>query len=399
MAGPGDATSVLRSIAGSRIDDGIAHVAYARQVFEMCIDRGIPAFSYCINPRRDDFSFECVRSVNCGDPLAGKRWLSYHWGNVQFARQIEKLAAEFGATILITATEPYPFLLEGLARKGVHVIPALNALMLPAFGTPSVAVRVATRMSRRFLQSVCPAILSHPGVGVRQVHELADSRPRPVVEFLPLYDHRVFAGSEPPSASAKEFRVITVGRCEEFKGAFDLVEIAKRALRISGRPLRFDWCGAGAALEEARRRVIAEGLSASVTFHGWTEMAELQQLWSQSHLCVVPTTSRFVEGFNQVVVESVISGRPVVTSAVCPSLDFVRPCAVEVEVDSIDGYVDAIVSLANSSSRYDDLRSSCARLTPQFFDPRKSFRAAIEHIIDDLHELGHVRPLAHPPGA
>ncbi len=397
LAGPGDATSVLRAMAEGREDDGIAHVAYSRQVFEACRDMDVPMLAMCVNPRRDDFSFGDLRSMNVADPLANKSRLGYHLANITFARYVGALARQFSANVVITATEPYPFLLEPLAFRGVHVIPALHALMWSAFRKRNFPRWLMTRLSRHFYARTCPAILSHPGLAVQQVHELTQGKPRPIVEFLPLFPRDMFANSARPDPAADEFRVLTVGRCEEFKGAFDLIEIAKRVRALGGSRMRFDWCGTGGAIEEGRRRVQAEGLADSFAFHGWTSMEDLASLWGRSHICVVPTTSSFVEGFNQVVIEAALAGRPVITSAVCPSLDFVRACSIEVTVDDIDGYVRALVSLADDRSRYAALQSRCAEVVRPFFDKSNSFGAAVRHVLEELRTRGEVRPVSHPP--
>ena len=397
LAGPGDATSVLRAMAEGRENDGIAHVAYSRQVFDACRDLGVPMLTMCVNPRRDDFSFGNLRSMNEADPLASTAGLGYHLAHISYARRVGQLVREFGANVVITATEPYPFLLETLAMRGVHVIPALHALMWSAFEKRSFPRWVVTQLSRHFFARSAPAILSHPGLAVQQVKDLTGGRHRPIVEFLPLFPREMFADAAKPDPSADEFRIMTVGRCEEFKGAFDLIEIAKRAQKLTKTRLRFDWCGTGDAIEEGRRRVQAEDLGDHFTFHGWTSIEDLAALWGRSHLCVVPTTSRFVEGFNQVVIEAALAGRPVITSAVCPSLEFVRACSIEVKVDDVDGYVNALESLVNDRSRYLALQSRCAAVVKPFFEESKSFGAAVRHILEDLRTRGEVRPVSHPP--
>lgn len=397
MAGPGDATAALRAIADGRTDDGIAHVAYSRQVFEVCAELGVPVLAYCTNPRVDDFTHGVCRSINAGDPLANQQRLRYHLAHVPYARLISRLAREFQAQVVITATEPYLFLLEPLAWRGVHVIPAFNALLRPAFGRPSLTNRLVTRLSRHFLARSCAAILSHPGAGVRQAFEFTGGRPRPVIEFLPLYLKEMFGGIPRPDSAAEVFRVLTVGRCESFKGAFDLIEIAKRCRDLGKSTMAFDWCGTGGALEEARRRVKEAGLDEQVRFHGWTSMEDLSALWGRSHVCVVPTTTRFVEGFNQVVIEAAIAGRPVITSAVCPALEFVRPCSIEVPPDDVDAYVQALVSLADDRTRYSELQSRCQAAAEPFFDESRSFGAAVRHVLQEIGTSGAVRSRASDP--
>ena len=41
--------------------------------------------------------------------------------------------------------------------------------------------------------------------------------------------------------------------------------------------------------------------------------------------------------------EAILAGRPVITSPVCPALDYVRDAAVEVSPDNIEQYCEAIL--------------------------------------------------------
>jgi glycosyltransferase involved in cell wall biosynthesis len=190
---------------------------------------------------------------------------------------------------------------------------------------------------------------------------------------------------------------MTVGRVEPDKGIFALLEAARISKEKLGRRVRFDVCGTGSALEEARRRVVGMGLQETMTLHGWTSMEDMARLWGESHVAVVPTTSDFVEGFNQVVIEAVLAGRPVITSRVCPALEYVRPCAIEVDVDDVEGYAHAIVDLANNREKYGKLQNSTRDVVKQFLDPGKSFGAAVEHVLRGIAVGQEVSPVSHPP--
>jgi hypothetical protein len=177
LSGPGDATSVLQNMAQGEAADGIAHVAYSRQMFEVCRQLGAHLISWSTHRRSDDFSFGRLRAINRPDPLAGRSGLGFHWANVEFARQVRVMAAEFGANMVIAAPTPYPFLLTPLAASGVRRVPALHAILWPEFTRASLARRVAARLSGGFFTRTCQAILSHPGGAVRRVHQLTHGMP------------------------------------------------------------------------------------------------------------------------------------------------------------------------------------------------------------------------------
>jgi glycosyltransferase involved in cell wall biosynthesis len=64
-------------------------------------------------------------------------------------------------------------------------------------------------------------------------------------------------------------------------------------------------------------------------------MKEFREMFGRCHVVLVPTRSSYSEGFNAVVAEAILSGRPVITSKLCPAIELVRDAVVEVP-----GYVD-----------------------------------------------------------
>ena len=106
---------------------------------------------------------------------------------------------------------------------------------------------------------------------------------------------------------------------------------------------RFDICGDGGELDALRRLVEDSSLQTVVTCHGYLDSPRLSAVLASSHAVIVPTTSRFEEGFNMVCAEAILAGRPVITSAVCPALAYIREAAIEVQPDNIDEYYQAIL--------------------------------------------------------
>jgi glycosyltransferase involved in cell wall biosynthesis len=187
-------------------------------------------------------------------------------------------------------------------------------------------------------------------------------------------------------------RFMFVGRVEADKGVFTLLEIAGR-LRVQGRhDIAFEICGAGAALDELTARTRAQNLESQFVINGWCDRDRLREIYARSYAVVVPTTVSFVEGFNQVVVEALLSGRPVITSSVCPAVDYVAPAILQVPPDDAAGYERAIVQLADDAASYERLRSACARVCRKFLDETTSFRSALRHTLGALADGRPVTP-------
>jgi glycogen synthase len=400
LAGPGDAPNVLRRrAAGDRFDE-VAHQPYSAQLFDACEEVGAQVLSVSWHARDDDFRHGNIRALNRSHHLNGKSGLRYHAANARFAFDVARDVWREGADVLLTSTEPHPFLLEPLIARGLKVVTAIHATLLPVFQQPGRGTKLALQLGRHFYEKSCFAILSHPGPCTTQIVELTHGKHRPIVEFLPLYQADFFSGVTPPPKRepGQKFRIIQVGRLEANKGVFDLIEVARRAKRDGRTDLHFDVCGTGGALEDARRKVKELALEDTFILHGWTEMARLRQLWSESHAAVVATTTGFVEGFNQVIVEALLVGRPIVTSRVCPSLEFARESALEAPPNDPGAYYQQLVRLADDRALYDRLQANCAEQASVFLDPSKSFHAGLTKILGAIMDGREIESVWHPPG-
>jgi glycogen synthase len=113
---------------------------------------------------------------------------------------------------------------------------------------------------------------------------------------------------------------------------------------------------------------------------------KMRRMFSRSHAIIVPTRTEFAEGFNKVVAESILAGRPVVTSAVCPALPYVRDAVVEVPPDDIMGYSNALLKLCDDRQFYEQKRQSCLGLQEQFYDQSKGWGGTLKSILVSTQE-------------
>jgi glycosyltransferase involved in cell wall biosynthesis len=105
-------------------------------------------------------------------------------------------------------------------------------------------------------------------------------------------------------------------------------------------------------------------------------------MYEKCHVVIVPTTSEFVEGFNKVVAEGILAGRPVITSSICPALEYVREGVVEVPPDNAEAYAEAIVRLKEDASLYEAKRMGCAVARSQFYDISRSWMSAVKKVLN-----------------
>jgi len=178
--------------------------------------------------------------------------------------------------------------------------------------------------------------------------------------------------------------VFFAGRIERNKGVFNLLEIARRFAREGRSDIEFDLCGDGSALAELRKEAQEAGLQSRFRCHGHQDKPRMREMYSQTHVVIVPTTTDFIEGFNKVVAEGILAGKPVITSSVCPALEYVADGIVEVPPNDTQAYGTAIIRLHEDRSLYESKRRGCTALQEQFYDPDRGWAAALKRMLGRL---------------
>jgi phosphatidyl-myo-inositol dimannoside synthase len=151
-------------------------------------------------------------------------------------------------------------------------------------------------------------------------------------------------------------RLLYAGRLDRAKGANRTIDIVA-ALCRRGRPVHLDVAGDGAQMGAMRAAVDAAGLSDHVTFHGWLSRDELEPLYAEAHLLLLPTDS---EGFPKVLSEAMAFGVVPLAGAVSSipqALDeigsgqVVEPSDTEGFADAVEAYLDDPAAWETASRR------------------------------------------------
>jgi glycosyltransferase involved in cell wall biosynthesis len=278
------------------------------------------------------------------------------------------------------------FVLSLLSWLGVQVIPSIHCGLWRKYVAPSKVQRLFLNLSRPFLSRDCAAVLTVSDEIAAQVTQLTGNKNRLVRRFTPIYRREEFAEITPPSERRSPFRVLYVGRIEQNKGVVDLLEMAKHLAAQGRSDITFDLCGDGSMLQSLRRDAKLAGVEARFICHGHCNKQKMRRMFNRSHAVIVPTKTGFAEGFNKVVAEGILSGRPVITSAVCPALSYVREGVVEVPPDDIMGYSNALLKLCDDRQFYEQKRQSCLGLQEQFYDHSKGWSAALKSLLVCIQE-------------
>jgi len=381
-SGPGDNIGTYRLWLRGEDDPSVPDVAYSRQFFDVCREHRAEAWVISSNPQVATFEEGGIRVEHRPIPWNDRSGLAWHAGRARYSRSLLRSALDFRADVAVFSGHgTHWFLVSAFARRGIKVVACLHNSLWPAFRKPGRVNRLLLRWGRPLFADGCVSVLSHPGTCQDQVVELTEGRHRPVVPFVPFYRPTRFDGIASRKEPLPPFRVLFVGRIEEDKGVFDLLEIARKLGRDRRTDIEFDLCGTGSALEPLRAAVAEAGVGERFRLHGFMQGEALREQFARCHVVVVPTQSGLSEGFNAVICEAVLSGRPVVTSRICPALGLVAEAAIEVEPDDLDGYRTAFERLCGDPALYAAKRDACGRVSAQFLDPNNSWGAGLSRIL------------------
>ena len=389
-AGPGDVISTYRYWVKGEDDPSQLSMTYSGMFYELCQQGGHRAYVISSNTRDDAINDGAFRIVNRSTPFAQGPGPLFYVGQEWAALRLIVSALWFKADVAVVACGTASWIsLRLMPLLGIPVVPSLHCMIWPPYREQTRLQRLVRRCRSPFFRKSATRVLSASEEITTQLKTLTRNTARPVTQFLPSYRRQHFDALNAPSGNHQDhFRVLFAGRIETNKGVFDLLEIAKRFDRSGDRAIEFDLCGAGSAMEQLKAAAASAGVADRFRCHGHCERATMRKFFENAHVVVVPTTGDFVEGFNQVVAEAVLAGRPVITSNVCPALNYVREATVQVAVDDVQGYGDAILKLQRDETFYEIKRSGCASAQEQFYDTNQSWMTAVQRTLEslDLHK-------------
>jgi glycosyltransferase involved in cell wall biosynthesis len=392
-AGPGDVLGTYNYWVTGQDDPSQVSITYSSQFYDVCRDLNAEAYVISSSTERKllyDRQFTIkYRPI----PLLSSSALFYHLGQLWYGLRLIASAIRFRANVAVVVDgTTHWFILSILSWLGVQVIPSIHCGLWRKYVSPSKVQMGLLKLSRHLFTRGCTSVLAVSEEISEQIAQLTDHQNQPVRTFTPLYRRDEFSELFPPSTQRSPFRVLFVGRIERSKGVFDLLEIAKDLAAKGRHDITFDLCGTGSEIVTLRAAVRQAGLESRFVCHGHCNKSKMRYMFNRSHTLIVPTRTEFAEGFNKVVAEGVLSGRPVVTSDVCPALPYVRDAVVEVPPNDIAGYSNALVKLCDDYPFYEQKRQNCKALQKQFYDPSNGWGAALKSVLLSIQESQELKP-------
>ncbi len=382
-AGPGDVLGTYRHWKTGREDPSQVSMTYSGQFYDLIKELDAKACVIACNPnkgRQVDGPF-IIKHRPIPWHHSGSA-IKYHLGQLWSALRLIWSAITYRAdAVVIVCGTCHWFPLRILRLFRIKVIPTMHCVLWKKGSSLHGLQRLIGKFNRKFFGKSVAGIMSASKDITDQLEELTSHHLKPVHQFLPSYRPEEFKDIGEPSKVRNPFRVFFAGRIERNKGVFDLLEICKRYTAAGRKDIEFDICGAGGALAELKAATEAAGLTDRFRCHGHCNKPTMREMFSRCHVVVVPTTTDFIEGFNQVVAEGVLAGRPVITSSVCPALEYVRDAVVEVPPDDVDAYQAAILKLCDDLNFYQQKTTACHAAQAQFYDLNQSWGATLKNVL------------------
>ena len=403
-AGPGDVIGTYRHWKNGDDDPTQVAITYSGQFYDLLRDIGAQARVVSSHPRREKLRDERVWLEHRPVPFPEAIGPLYHLGQLWSGLRLVASAVRYRADVVVTMGGGAWYTFGLLPLFGIKVIVALHGHLREVARQPRGFSRFLWRLNRRFFRRSVSAVLFVSDSVAEQLRQITGPLDVPVVRFTPTYRRERFEGAADVRPGPGPFRVFYAGRMEENKGVFQLLDIAKGYAAAGRTDVEFDLAGSGTAVEPLQRQAEAAGIAARFRCLGHVDKPGMRRLFEQAHVVVAPTTTGSVEGLNKVVVESVLAGRPVVTSRVCPALEYVRDAVVEVPPDEAKGYGEAILRLADDQALYQEKVRGCSNATGQFYDIEQSWYATMRRVLEQVGlvpsgaEASETRPGAGAPG-
>lgn len=317
-------------------------------------------------------------------PMPSSSGLRFHIDMVVWnLRQLWSMLHFRPNILVLTGAQDFWWLYWPLRLTGTTIIPSFHCVQWPIFQPVSGRKRFYAALNAFSVLRSSPAIVVTSKAIRHQVEKMLRRSEVPILQHLPTYDPAQFQALVDNRPVAEwPFSVLFVGRIEENKGVFDLLEIAARLKRERQGQFHFHFCGVGSSLDALVERTRREGLTDVVFIHGFCDPPALSAVIARCHCYVVPTRSDFEAGYEMTCAEAVLAYRPVITSAVAPAIDDVRDAAIEVQPDDREAYCRAIVELADDRELYASKVAACRPIAQRYFDRANSWLSAMTKAVD-----------------
>lgn len=382
--GPGDSVRSFSQWLDGNSKGGETAKNYTALTLDYVVAEGVHAWLISSNERVADIQHGAIRVENRPKPPARAGGLGYHWQQWRYFVSLARSARRFRAThVVVDSGTTHWFFLAILALQGMRVYVSFHNTYYPIGHWRSSTIRdVIRRLDGWFFR-----YLSSGALGVsqecRSQYAEVGGRADDCLLYNAVFDPADFARFSPKALSDRERCIAYVGRIEEDKGIFDLAEACRR-LVVRHPNLRFqvECCGHGHAMNSLQALIDATPeLHGCFHLRGQLDRDSLLQVYERADAVVVPTTSRFSEGFPKVCAEALLSRRPLVISTAVPTVAGLDQAACTYRCDDPASLSEQLEALLTQPELHAAKAAACARISQDFLNPERGLTQAFKRLI------------------
>jgi glycogen synthase len=384
LAGCGDILTTHQHWNSGKEDQNDLRPAYSSQFFEFCRQGNHEGWAISSHPRSGVVNESGIRVEHRSQWFPKTRGWKFHL--VQSVRSCRVMldALRYRAdAVIVNYGSCHLFLLGMLPLFGIQVIPSFHNILMVSNRQPNKMQRHIFQLNGRFLRRRAHAVLSISEAVDQQLLAISQSDAVRIERFSGVYESAWFGTITQPEWDQRPFRVLFMGRLEQDKGIYTLLDLARR-FQASKLPVVIEICGDGGHKATLQQQIDDAKLHGRIRLHGHCTRDQLHTLLGQSHVVIVPTTADFPEGLNQTAIQGILAGRPVIVSDVCPVKSLIPGAAIEVTSSDLDGYYDAIAELSTDPDLYEKCQRATLAVRDQFFDRSRSWHASLERALQWL---------------
>ncbi|MEM8937117.1 MAG: glycosyltransferase family 4 protein [Pseudomonadota bacterium] len=375
VPGPGDLSGTFEHWRKSEFDPRSPSLAYSTMFFELM--RRLDADAQVVMRGDQAMSFDTTDRVSFSRiPMKPMNNLIGYWRSMlDFSLKTRSEIAKFDPHITIVVSNFFWAAFPALRLKGSRLVLTVHCTCWPVGMTNlPLQTRIENIGRSLGLVAVNSAVCISPECA-RQVQQLSVGRqiPAHVAFHQQIRRWEGADGVTREIAEGDDFHFIYLGRIEEYKGVFDLLEAFKR-VHAQNPKTRLTLAGRGAHNDRLTAELERDSLGGAVTYLGQLDWAGVHQLLESADALVCPTRTDFCEGSPAVCYEAATHGVPVVASTVVPSAveELSEGCLV-FPADDVAGLTEALSRVATDADLRKKLSTEIGKCGDVLFDRSQSW--------------------------
>jgi glycogen(starch) synthase len=352
LAGPGDVARTFDHWLAGENDPRVPVITYSTMFYALIVKLRAEALVLSEPPdgplgRHPQFRFVPV-PFSRPDGLLNRLRV-----NARYSRRVMREIGAFDPHVVLMGIDVPPSLYYRLGRRRI-VLTVHNTFWPMGRKSFDLRSRIYRGLLRLSFRRVAAGVHTSAECA-RQVESLAPRGTGLFVETPQIPQ----AFLTPPAAADRVERLLFLGRIEDNKGVFDLLD-AFDALAARHPALRLDLAGTGSAADRLRARIAASPHRDRLRYLGQLSGRQVHEALAETDALVCPTRSAFREGLALVVIEAAAHGVPTVLSSVVPARDLMQGACVTFEADDAQALQAALAGIIDDPAGFRRLRAAVA---------------------------------------